>query len=143
MGSKSSPAPGKPPPWGELPAIFRESAKMSKNEQNGPKLEKVNKSQLSGNKKSTKVNSRENIPNIEMNLPQVAKMRKEAPKPKFNHFKVPETECFCENNLHGALENARETQIWRGKCCRRQERRRSRLHYIGSKSWIEGASKRG
>ncbi|CAL5428092.1 unnamed protein product [Camellia sinensis] len=74
-------------------------------------MEKVNKSQLSGNEKSTKVNSRENIPNIETNLPQVAKMRKEAPKPKFNRFKVLETEYFCENNLRGALENACETQI--------------------------------
>ena len=82
---------------------------MSENE---PKLEKVNKSQLSGNKKSTKVNSRENLPNIETNLPQVAKMRKEAPKPKFNRFKVFKTEYFCENNLCGALENAYGTQIW-------------------------------
>ena len=31
-----------------------------------------------------------------------AKMRKEAPKPKFNRFKVLETEYFCENNLRGA-----------------------------------------
>ena len=116
MGSKSSPAPGKPQQWGELPAIFKNLPKGSKNEQNEQKLEKVNKSQLSGNKKSTKVNSRENIPNIETNLPQVAKMQKEAPKPEFNRFKVLETECFCGNNLCGALENARETQIWGGKC---------------------------
>ena len=116
MGSKSSPAPETPPPWGELHAIFKESAKGSKNEQNEPKLEKVNKSQLSGNEKSTKVTSRKNIPNIEINLLQVVKMQIEAPKPEFNRFKVLETECFCENNLRGALENARETQIWGGKC---------------------------
>ena len=111
MGSKSSPAPGKPPPWGELPAIFKESAKGSKNEQNEPKLEKVNKSQLSGNEKSTKVNSRENLPNIETNSPQVTKMRKEAPKSKFNRFKVLKTERFRENNLRGTLENAYRAQI--------------------------------
>ena len=40
------------------------------------KLEKVNKSQLSGNKKSTKVNSRENILNIKINLPLVVKLQK-------------------------------------------------------------------
>ena len=97
--------------------------KRSKDEQNEPKLEKVNKSQLSGNEKSTKVNSRENFPNIETNLPLVVKMRKEAPKPKFNRFKVLETGCFCENNLRGALENAYKTQIWRRKCCGRQERK--------------------
>ena len=142
MGSKSSSAPGKPPSWGELPAIFQRICKGSKNEQNEPKLEKVNKSQLSGNKKSTKVNPRENLPNIETNLPQVAKMRKEAPKPKINRFKVLETGCFCENNLHGALENVRKTQIWRRKWCGRQEKGRSRLPYIGPKSWIEGAAKR-
>ena len=78
-------------------------------------MEKVNKSQLSGNNKSTKVNSRENHPNINANLPQEVKMQKEAPKPEFNRSKVLKTECFCENNLRGALENARETQIWRGK----------------------------
>ena len=33
---------------------FRKSAKRSKNEQNEPKLEKVNKSQLSGNEKVNK-----------------------------------------------------------------------------------------
>ena len=69
-------------------------------------------------------------------------MRKEAPKPKFNRFKVLETKYFYENNLHGALENACGPQIWRRKCCRRQEKGRSRLQYIGPKSWIEGASKR-
>ena len=81
---------------------------MSKMSQNWKKSTKVNFREM---KKSTKVNSRENIPNIEMDLPQVAKMRKEAPKPKFNRFKVLETEYFYENNLHGALENACETQI--------------------------------
>ena len=54
MGSKSSPAHGKPPPWGELPAIFERSAKRAKMSENEPKLEKVNKSQLSGNKKVNK-----------------------------------------------------------------------------------------
>ena len=54
MGSKSSPAPGKPPPWGELPAIFGRSAKGAKMSENEPKLEKVNKSQLSGNEKFNK-----------------------------------------------------------------------------------------
>ncbi|THG04860.1 hypothetical protein TEA_011959 [Camellia sinensis var. sinensis] len=33
-------------------------------------------------------------------------MGKEAPKPKFNQFKVLETEYFRENNLRGALKNA-------------------------------------
>ena len=66
-------------------------------------------------KKSTKVNSRENIPNIKTNLPQVVKMQKEAPKPEFNRSKVLKTECFCENNLRGALENVRETQNLREK----------------------------
>ena len=142
MGSKSSPAPGKPPPWGELHAIFQKICKREQNEQNEQKLEKVNKSQLSGNEKSTKVNPRENIPNIEINLPQVAKVRKEAPKPKFNRSKVLETECFCENNLRGALENARETQIWRGKCYRRQERKGPRLPFIGLKPWLKKHAKR-
>ena len=67
-------------------------------------------------KKSTKVNSQENILNIKINLPQVVKMQKEAPKPEFNRSKVLKTECFCENNLRETLENARETQIWREKC---------------------------
>ena len=81
---------------------------MSKNK---PKLEKVNKSQLSENEKSTKVNSRENLPNIETNSPQVAKMRKEALKSKFNRFKVLKTERFRENNLRGTLENVYRAQI--------------------------------
>ena len=70
-------------------------------------------------------------------------MQKEGPKPKFNHSKMLKTECFCENNLRGAVENTCGTQIWRRKWYRRQERGRSRLPYIGPKSWIEGASKGG
>jgi len=62
-------------------------------------------------KKSTKVNSRENLPNIVKNSPQVAKMRKEAPKSKFNQFKVLKTERFRETNLRGTLENAYRAQI--------------------------------
>ena len=76
--------------------------------QNWKKSTKVNSREM---KKSTKVNPRENLPNIETNLPQVVKMRKEAPKSKFNRFKVLETECFRENNLRGALENAYRAQI--------------------------------
>ena len=75
---------------------------------NWKKSTKVNSRET---KKSTKANSRENLPNIETNLSQVAKMGKEAPKPKFNRFKVLETEYFCENNLRGALENACGAQI--------------------------------
>ena len=81
---------------------------MSKNE---PKLEKVNKSQLSGNKKSTKVNPRENILNTETNLPQVMKMRREAPKSKFSRLKVLKTEGFRRNNLRGRPRGAYKMQI--------------------------------
>ena len=76
--------------------------------QNWKKSTKVNSREM---KKSTKVNPRENLPNIETNLPQVAKMRKEAPKSKFNRFKVKRTESFRENNLRGALENTYRAQI--------------------------------
>ena len=87
---------------------FGKPAKGAKMSQNWKKSTKVTSQEL---KKSTKVNSRENFPNIETNSPQVAKMRKEATKPKFNRFKVLETECFRENNLRGALENAYRAQI--------------------------------
>ena len=93
-------------------------------------------------KKSTKVNSRENLPNIETNLPQVAKMRKGAPKPKFNRFKVLETECFYGNNLRGTLENARETQIWRGKRCRRQENEEASAAFYKPQALVEKACKK-
>ena len=39
---------------GKLTRHFKKSAKMSKNERNEPKLEKVNKSLLSGNEKVNK-----------------------------------------------------------------------------------------
>ena len=76
---------------------------MSKMSQNWKKSTKVNSREM---KKSTKVNSRENLQNIETNLPQVMKMRKEAPKSNFNRSKVKRTESFCETTLRGALENA-------------------------------------
>ena len=76
--------------------------------QNWKKSTKVNSREM---KKSTKVNSRENLPNIETNLPQVVKMRKEAPKSKFNRLKVLKTERFRENNLRGRLKSAYKVQI--------------------------------
>ena len=90
---------------------FEKSAKRSKNEQNKPKLKKVNKSQLSANEKSTKVNSRENVSNFETNLPQAVKMEKEAPKSNLNRFKVMKIESFRETTSRGALENAHKVQI--------------------------------
>ena len=81
---------------------------MSKISQNWKKSTKVNSREI---KKSTKVNSRENVPNVETNLPQVAKMGKEAPKSNFNRSKVKKTERFRETTLRGALENAYRAQI--------------------------------
>ena len=81
---------------------------MSKKSQNRKKSTKVNSQEM---KKPTKVNSRENLPNVETNLPQVVKMRKEAPKSKLNRFKVKRTESFLETTLRGALENAYRVQI--------------------------------
>ena len=81
---------------------------MSEMSQNEKKSTKVNSWEM---KKSTKVNSRENLSNVETNLPQVVKMRKEAPKSKINRFKVKRTESFRETTWCGALENAYKAQI--------------------------------
>ena len=76
--------------------------------QNWKKSTKVNSREM---KKSTKVNPRENLPNVETNLPQVVKMRKEAPKSKFNRFKVKKIGRFRETTWRGALENVYKAQI--------------------------------
>ena len=62
-------------------------------------------------KKSTKVNPRENVPNFETNIPQVAELEKEAPKANFNWSKLKKIESFRETTLRGALENAYKVQI--------------------------------
>ena len=93
--------------------------------QNWKKSTKVNSREM---KKSTKVNSRENLTNIEPNSPQVAKMRKEALKSKFNRFKVLKTERFRENNLRGTLETAYRAQISGGKWFGKLEEMFSELH---------------
>ena len=92
--------------------------------QNWKKSTKVNSRET---KKSTKVNSRENLPNIETNLPQVVKMRKEAPKSKFSRLKVLKTERFRENNLQKRLKSAYKVQIWKRKWFGRQEEKISHL----------------
>ena len=95
----------------EITRHFERSAKGAKMSKNEPKLEKVNKSQLPGNEKVNKSQPRENIPNIETNLPQVVKMRREAPKSNFSGLKALKSEGFRRNNLRGRPRGAYKMQI--------------------------------
>lgn len=62
-------------------------------------------------------------------------MRKEAPKSKFNRFKVFKTKSFRENNLRGGLKNAYRVQIWGRKWFGKQEEKISWLRLWAQSVW--------
>ena len=63
-------------------------------------------------------------------------MRKEAPKSKFNRFKMKRTESFCETTWCGALENAYRAQIWERKWSRKGEGLISDLMLWAKSVWL-------